>query len=525
MQIVCGTFYFIRLLSDFLRRFVKSSRAKENLFSHNFGTPISGIGTRMKGVKLYDANARKRDIEEWKLETKKTVDKYFDKWSKITSRYEQWTAPEYYKSANSNFQNSEEKRNKTIALDSRREKLKKLLDSEKEQYAKEIKELSKPKSRVSTETLRGIKEAFKRTEEERKRLEFESQLYKRWRPGSREENILLSSRSNNEALAKMNWLDKQIAQQVEREKTEQQREIERLRLLEELRKDDERLSARKVLRDEEVVQLKQFQEQHLAELKLREAETEKMRKDEFELRECEKQLKAELANLNLHVNQRHERIKVSHNLRRIKLQLKNLSESVLKDLYYDIGVLERLSSYYHTDDQQIARVRDKFEIECDLEVQKQRHIEAMYESEAKVYVMRQQEIWLKESQERERILREMVDDQLHQINNEIDYIITRQRELGDLRDSIRRSIDSANDRIKNLLGANSTDDEQRIKSAENIRQSITPVLSNPNTAREDTHSEICLPDLFSKTMSISDSIDSPVSSGRPRFGRKRVAWT
>lgn len=53
-------------------------------------------------------------------------------------RYEQWTAPEYYKSANSNFISSEDKRNKTIALESRREKLKKLLDDEKEQYAKEI---------------------------------------------------------------------------------------------------------------------------------------------------------------------------------------------------------------------------------------------------------------------------------------------------------------------------------------------------------------------------------------------------
>lgn len=51
---------------------------------------------------------------------------------------------------------------------------------------------------------------FKRTEEEKRRLELESQLYKRWRPSSREENILLSSRSNNEALAKMNWLDKQV---------------------------------------------------------------------------------------------------------------------------------------------------------------------------------------------------------------------------------------------------------------------------------------------------------------------------
>lgn len=72
--------------------------------------------------------------------------------------------------------------------------------------------MTKPKARrISKETLRGIQEVYKRTEEEKKRLELESQLYKRWRPGSREENILLSSRSNNEALAKMNWLDKQVS--------------------------------------------------------------------------------------------------------------------------------------------------------------------------------------------------------------------------------------------------------------------------------------------------------------------------
>lgn len=312
---------------------------------------------------------------------------------------------------------------------------------------------------------------------------------------------------------------------MEREKIEQQREVERGRLLEELRKDEERLSARKAERDEELAELKQFQEQQMAELKSREHETEKLRKDEIELHECEKQLKTELANLNLHVIQRHERIKVSHNLRRIKLQLKNLSESVLKDLHYDLGALERLSTYYHTDDQQITRVREKFEIQCDLEVQKQRHIEAMYESEAKVFVIRQQEIWMKESQEREKILRNLIDDQIHQVNNEIDFIQTRQRELSDLRGSLRRSIDSANDRIKSLLGANSNDDEQRIKSTENMRKSCTPILNTPNSAREDSQSEICLPDLFTKTLSIAGSIDSSIDSGRPRFGRKKVAWT
>lgn len=54
------------------------------------------------------------------------------------NRYEQWTAPEYYRSANSNFQNNEEKRKKFIELENRRKKLKELLDTENKQYAEEI---------------------------------------------------------------------------------------------------------------------------------------------------------------------------------------------------------------------------------------------------------------------------------------------------------------------------------------------------------------------------------------------------
>lgn len=72
-------------------------------------------------------------------------------------------------------------------------------------------ELNKPKVRqFSTRMLKGINETFKRTEEEKRRLDVESQLYKRWRNSPRADSILSSAKSNHEALAKMNWLDKQV---------------------------------------------------------------------------------------------------------------------------------------------------------------------------------------------------------------------------------------------------------------------------------------------------------------------------
>lgn len=57
--------------------------------------------------------------------------------SKI-DRYDQWTGPEYYRLADENLRLSIESRNKTKALEERREKLKNLLEAEKEEYAKEI---------------------------------------------------------------------------------------------------------------------------------------------------------------------------------------------------------------------------------------------------------------------------------------------------------------------------------------------------------------------------------------------------
>lgn len=85
----------------------------------------------MRGTKLYSAFVRRRENEQMKSEKSAAVDKYFDKWGKITSRHEQWTAPEFYKHADEVNKQRELEKNKNENLEYRREKLKKLLDDEK----------------------------------------------------------------------------------------------------------------------------------------------------------------------------------------------------------------------------------------------------------------------------------------------------------------------------------------------------------------------------------------------------------
>ena len=73
-------------------------------------------------------------------------------------------------------------------------------------------EIIRPQSEhIPYPVLNNIYETVKRTQEEKRRLDMESKLYKKWRNGFSVNYILLDSKSEHEALAKMNWLDKQVS--------------------------------------------------------------------------------------------------------------------------------------------------------------------------------------------------------------------------------------------------------------------------------------------------------------------------
>lgn len=120
---------------------------------------------RMRRSDLNAAYARRREVAEMKIERTKEVDKYFDKWNQITTRYicaecnlkwkysvylsqpvisifdryGHWTAPEYYQMAEENFQIDQEKKKKCISLEGRRENLRKFLARERLHYEDEMK--------------------------------------------------------------------------------------------------------------------------------------------------------------------------------------------------------------------------------------------------------------------------------------------------------------------------------------------------------------------------------------------------
>lgn len=285
---------------------------------------------------------------------------------------------------------------------------------------------------------------------------------------------------------------------MERDQEKRDTELRQLRLQEEARKHEECLLQRKSLRDEEVNDLKSFQNKHISEIKDRQKESDNLRSNELTLLKRKEDIANEFEKLNLNARQRKERITCPYNLRRIKMILRQRSDSIRQDLKDDIDMLNRISLGY--DNEQIAILKEKFELHYDMEIQKQTQIESMYESEAKQMLMQQEELWNQEAEGREKLLKKLISEQLKNIDDEIEYNIKRQRELVEIKEQHLAAIENSSMRLKELLN-----DQSRDESRSSSRLSMNDVT------------------LASKDV-IREKIDA-LHISAPKFGRKKIAWT
>lgn len=95
----------------------------------------------MKSARLHAAFVRKREAEQVKQEKSAALQRYYDKWGRITSQYEHWITPQYYKNSEENNKNRLLKEQKQKNLEDRQLKLKQLLEDDNKSYEREIKGL------------------------------------------------------------------------------------------------------------------------------------------------------------------------------------------------------------------------------------------------------------------------------------------------------------------------------------------------------------------------------------------------
>lgn len=311
---------------------------------------------------------------------------------------------------------------------------------------------------------------------------------------------------------------------MERDSEKRASEERALRLHEESRKKREHMDERRSKRNDEISDLKQFQESHLTELKSHNIESETLRQSETHLRHCLNAIELEQRLIHRNIVLRAERSKgqVPFNVRRVKLALRNRSEAICSDLRDDALILDRLD--IGASSEQISALRETFRAKHDEEKRRQLLVEAMYESEAKQMLSMQERTWLEEEANRAQRLIRIIDDHLKVVQDTLAANLNKQRDLVRIKETHLNAIQIANDRLKDLL-VDQRNDEVDLTQRYDQTSSTSLNDDRDSTIRQSSaNNNGCIVDSLRKfSITSTSSINSDLSA--PKFGRKKLAWT
>ncbi|XP_065354982.1 trichoplein keratin filament-binding protein [Calliphora vicina] len=406
-----------------------------------------------KSAHLQALYARRRETEHNRIERTEATNKYFDHWGKVTARFENWTTPEYYKQAEQQLENSKQKKEKQTKLVERQQKLAQLLKMEKQSYEQELQDKERnPRRNLDTKTLEKIDENLKEQQQMRRKLELEGKLYGKWRHGVDDDNLVFESKSDNQVLAKLNWLDRKVDEQIHREKEEVDAKERQIKLHHELNKTEELQKERQQIREKEIREIRCLQEYHMEQLRERQKETDELKDKEKQLKnnlnELEKEL--ELLEENYAVVSVTEDFRATNNFNNIKIFTRKRSEVFRNQIKLCLSILERtldLAKNSHA----LNNFKSQLEKQLEREQQKLSDIEGMYESEAKHSLRKSEETWHQENRERYDKLKQILMEEHLVIKTSLNEIMRKHEELLELRDTHLGAIENSSEKLKLLI--------------------------------------------------------------------------
>ncbi|KAH1018302.1 trichoplein keratin filament-binding protein isoform X1 [Dendroctonus ponderosae] len=367
---------------------------------------------------------------------------YYRKWDKVNSKFDQWTSPRYYADNNKMLSDLRHKRDKEELLVKRRDALRKLFDEENRSFQIELtvtKSLHKPRVKeVSTETLRDLNCEMKQRAEERRKREAEIKLYHQWRTN----NPLIRQFESKYKLKdlKLSWLDQQIEKRMQKEAEEkectrlikEQQESRRRAKEKEAelnQQSEEKKSRLKECLDKQVEDLKQKQKIS-DELRDKEAAELKRKNELWELQEATK----------LEHQRRRARETALFNIKQHKLKLKQKAQDVLEALGHDQELILRMKrlELEHLMEDEKKRIEIRRDLEeflsivrqqQDLEKQRQKQFDFLFDSEAKIIHDKQMQKWNSEEFARKNLLKSVLDALNKQVEDKLAITKQVQREV------------------------------------------------------------------------------------------------
>ena len=407
----------------------------------------------MRPAHLQALFARRREIEHNRIERTAAVNKYFDHWGRVTARFENWTTPEYYQQAEKQLQHDKDQKEKQKRLQERQQQLKKLLEMEKQMNEQELEEKKRnPRRHVDTKMLEKINENMKEEEQMRRKLELEAKLYGKWRHGVEDDNLVFESKTDNEVLAKLNWLDKQVGQQLHKEQEAEKAKERDIQLQHELNKAEELQKERQQIREKEICEIRCLQEYHMEKLKERQQETDNLKENEKRIKnnmeDVEKEL--ELLEESYKVVKDNVDFNDGYNFNKVKIFIRKRSEAFRHQIELCLSIVERTLDIAEKTDTW-NDLKKRLTTELEKESFKLGQIESMYESEARYNLKRNEELWQKEHSERYTLIRQALMEEHHLAKAKLNDIMKKHEELLELKSTHLSIIENSSEKLKQLI--------------------------------------------------------------------------
>lgn len=468
---------------------------------------------------------------------------YYDKWGRITSRFENWTTPEYYEKSDQQIRREEEQKRRKEQILVRREQLRDLMATEKAAWEKELKDQQRAKVRPGSSTSSSAKhdvDVLQRlnstlTDQERRRREIETKLYSRWRFGMTRDDMILESKNHHQAMAKLNWLDQQVEEQLDRDRSEKEFEaLEMKRQSEQLREEEIALEARKS-QEREVAELKKMLEYHVVELKSREADSKTLKDQNATLKDVKLSLEIKQQEiLNIFSGRRAQSIPM-HNLRRLKVIVLEHCQRINEEVAQDASQLMAIRSLLRgqlmspREEKHFQLITCKFDQEL---IELQRDVDnftTMYDSEVKGMVLIQQQVWRENAETRFRLLKNIVQE----LTEKCDLLINCNSEeilsMVKIRESHLNAIDEVNGKLQGLNGGGGGGTRRPRDTLSSSSSIISGPVSPTRVIKRhpQQHAFMSLGEqLEGLRLNVPQSghSDNKMEGGSPRFGKKKVAW-
>ncbi|XP_055692207.1 trichoplein keratin filament-binding protein [Lutzomyia longipalpis] len=463
--------------------------------------------------------ARQREMQEQNIEKSRAAKNFFDKNRNLTSHFESWTTSQFYENSSQKIERTKETRRREEELCERRQRLRELRDREEQEWQRELQEGRRQRHKIPTKCLTEIN--YHIAEEEKRKNDLENQLYSRWRLDATRDKVIHESRSTHEALAKLSWLDRQVEQNMEREKRDREAAEREQRMQEETERQERLLEKNRQVLDSQMRELHSLQETHMNDMQRQDAESRALKEEENQLRERLRKIE-ELFQMwqNKLATLTGSSTRPMHNLRRIKMLLDMRIRGVRERIEIDVDFLKNL--FDATDDVTLKPLMDKFYKHMEETASDSDYVRNLYDSEAKSYLMEREVIWSAMAEMRERLIRHSVTELLNRTNLEIERNIKRYQELSDIKATHLRALDHTNDLLRELKRDHSAPQHSPRVQMQIDTSSVSEETSREQGGKQHDDCYSIVNQLSSQRITPRD--DTPLLGGAPRFGRKKIAW-